>query len=382
VRGSSLLIALAIVVLALVLIAACSGRRTREEARGQRSAGRPAGPGPTPGGQAQPGDAAAGSDAAMAAAAQKLLDSAGDSRDKLALAFDDEERESWNYVPRSRAGLARGDMSEAQSDATQALLRAGLSEGGHAKVTGILRIEPILGQLEGNPSFRDPGRYHVAIFGRPGARTPWGWRFEGHHLSLNFTHAAGRVATTPAFLGANPARVPSGKHRGLRVLGAEEDLGRALLASLTGEQRRRALLSESAPSDIVTEASRRVSLDGFAGLPAAEMNDEQRAALRRLVEIYVGNFQPDLARAHLERMEAAGWARVHFAWAGSAEPGKSHYYRIHGPTHVIEYDNRGGDHIHTVVRDLEHDFGDGLLARHLRDHHHGARAARAQSPRR
>jgi Protein of unknown function (DUF3500) len=378
VRGSILLLVLALAVLALVLIAACSGRRTREGARAERSPTPPANPGPTP---APEPDDATGSDAAMAAAAQKLLDSAG-SRDRLALAFDDEERESWNYVPRSRAGLARGDMSEAEADATQALLRAGLSESGHDKVTGILRIEPILGKLEGNPSFRDPGRYHVAIFGQPGAQAPWGWRFEGHHLSLNFTHAAGRVATTPAFLGANPARVPSGPHRGLRVLGAEEDLGRALFASLTGEQRRRALVSESAPSDIVTESSRRVRLDGFAGLPAAEMTAEQRAALRRLVEVYVGDFSPDLARAHVERMEAAGWARIHFAWAGAAEPGKSHYYRIHGPTHVIEYDNRGGDHIHTVVRDLEHDFGDGLLARHLRDHHHGARAARAQSPRR
>jgi Protein of unknown function (DUF3500) len=371
VRGATMLLVLCVLVFALFLIMACSGRRARQEARGERSAARPsAAPAQAP----ETGDASAasGSAAAMAAAAQKLLDVAGDSRERLALAFDDEEREDWNYVPRSRAGLARGDMSEAQSDATQALLRAGLSDSGHAKVTGILRIEPILGQLEGNPSFRDPGRYHMAIFGRPGAQARWGWRFEGHHLSLNFTHAAGRVATTPAFLGANPARVPSGPHRGLRVLAAEEDLGRALFASLTGEQRRRALLSSSAPSDIVTEASRRVELDGFVGLPAAEMTAEQRAALRRLVEVYVGDFQPDLARAHLQRIEAGGWTRLHFAWAGSAEPGRSHYYRIHGPTHVIEYDNRGGNHIHTVLRDVEQDFGDGLLARHLRDHHGGA----------
>lgn len=314
----------------------------------------------------------------MAAAARGLLDAAGGARKQIAHGFDSDEREDWSYVPRSRAGLALGDMTEGQRYATQALLRAGLSPRGHEKVSGILRIEPILGQLEGNPSFRDPGRYHVAVFGQPG-QGAWGWRFEGHHLSLNFTHAGGRVASTPAFFGANPARVASGRHRGLRVLAEEEDLGRALLASLSDEQRSRAVLSSSAPSDIVTEASRRVALDGFEGLPAAQMSAEQRAALHKLIEVYVHNLQPELARGHLDRMEAAGLDRIHFAWAGGDRPGQSHYYRIHGPTHVIELDNRGGNHIHTVLRDLEDDFGDGLLARHLRDHHHTPSRMRART---
>jgi Protein of unknown function (DUF3500) len=388
-------------VLFLVGFLACSGRRTPEGGRGEASppratpretGGAPpaaapasgggeqevAAPGRAPGGA--PGDAPGGapgggprSGQAMAAAARALLDGAGGKRAELAVGFDSQEREDWSYVPRSRAGLALGDMTDAQRSAAHALIGAGLSPRGHDKVKGILLIEPILGQIEGNPDFRDPGRYHVAVFGRPGAAGPWGWRFEGHHLSLNFTHAGGRVATTPAFLGANPARVGTGKHKGLRVLAAEEDLGRALLASLTDEQRRRAVLSASAPSDIVTETSRRVSLPRFEGLPAAQMTAEQRAALQRLIEVYVGNLQPDLAREHLDRMEAAGLDKIHFAWAGSAAPGQSHYYRVHGPTHVIELDNRGGNHIHTVLRDLEHDFGDGLLAEHLRDHHRGGK---------
>jgi hypothetical protein len=310
--------------------------------------------------------------AALSGSAQALLEVTAGRRSAIAHRFDSDEREDWSYVPRSRAGLALGDMTGEQRAATNALLRAALSPRGFEKVEGILRIEPILGVLEGNRDFRDPGRYHVAIFGQPGADRTWGWRFEGHHLSLNVTLAGGQIATTPAFLGANPARVPDGRHNGMRVLAAEEDLGRALLASLSPEQRRRAVIASSAPSDIVTEASRRVGLKRFEGLPAADMLPDQRAALRRLIEVYVRNFQPDLARAHLERIDAAGVERIHFAWAGSAEPRRAHYYRIHGPTHVIEYDNRG-NHIHTVLRDLEHDFGEGLLADHLHKHHHGAK---------
>ena len=353
---------------ALALLVACSGNRASEgDARPAPSQApaadpRPGDAGPTPAVDAKPARAAE----ALAAAATALIE-AGDAR-RLAHPWGTDEREDWHYVPRSRAGLALGDMSASQRQATHALIGAGLSPRGHEKVRGILLIEPILGRLEGNPDFRDPGRYHVAIFGQPGARSTWGWRVEGHHLSLNFTHAGGRIATTPSFLGANPARVPGGKHAGLRVLGDEEDLGRALLASLTDEQRGRAVIAGSAPADLVTEASRRVRLSGFEGLPAADMSAAQRAALLRLIEVYASTFQPGLAKGHMDRI-AAGVERIHFAWAGSAAPGKSHYYRVHGPTHLIEYDNRGGDHIHTVFRDLEHDFGDGLLARHLREHH-------------
>lgn len=183
------------------------------------------------------------------------------------------------------------------------------------------------------------------------------------------TAAGGGVATTPAFLGANPAEVPSGPRKGLRVLAVEEDLGRAFLASLTPAQRQRAVIAPAAPPDLVTEASRRAALASFDGLPAAEMNPAQRAALLRLLEVYARNFPADVADGHLDRIARAGVERLHFAWAGGAAPKQSHYYRIHGPTHLIEYDNRGGDHIHTVFRDLQDDFGDSLLARHLQEGH-------------
>lgn len=334
------------------------------------SARSPAPPGP-------PGDPAA----TMAASAGALLAAVGtgDARGRLALPFDSDARQDWSYVPRSRAGLSLGEMTDPQRRALWALIDTGLSKIGRDKVEGILTIEPILGEIEGNRN-RDPGRYHVALFGNPAGQpatgasaagvAPWGWRFEGHHLSLHFT-VAGEVATTPAFLGANPARVPRGAHQGLRVLGREEDQGRAFLLSLSAEQRRRATISPEAPADIITRTSRRVTLRQLEGLPAAEMTDEQRAALVRLIEVYAHNFQPALARAHLERIRGAGVERLHFAWAGGDRPGQSHYYRIQGPTHLIEYDNRGGDHVHTVFRDLAHDFGESHLARHLRKDHGG-----------
>lgn len=313
----------------------------------------------------------------LTAAARALLEALDASdRGRVVLAFDSDARERWHYTPQRRQGLAIGDLAEAERAALHALLRAALGERGHAKVEGILRIEPILGQIEGNADFRDPGRYHVLLFGEPADAAPWGWRFEGHHLSINFTQVGQDVASTPAFFGANPARVPSGPDRGLRVLAEEEDTGRAFFVMLTAEQQERARIAGRAPDDIVTGNDRRARLGRFEGLPAGEMTAAQRDQLLRLIAVYTGNLHSDLARAHLARIEGAGIERVHFAWAGSVEPGRGHYYRIHGPTHLIEYDNRGGNHIHTVFRDLENDFGEDLLARHLREGHGHDRPAR------
>lgn len=367
------------IALALALAASCNSMRAQEGMRGERPA-EPPGEHRTPPAPPAPADApapalpapaasagaTASALAASAAALLKALDSG--ARAEAQLAFQSADREDWHYVPRRRAGLPIGSMDSDERAAAHALLRAGLSPEGYRKLEGVLLLESILGPLEGNPAFRDPGRYHLALFGDPG-KAPWGFRFEGHHLSLNFTQAGQAVSTTPAFFGANPAEVPSGPQKGLRVLAAEEDLARALLASLTDAQRKRAVIAATAPLDLVTEASRRAALASFEGLPAAEMTPPQRAALLRLAGVYAHNFPDDIAHGHLERIERAGVERLHFAWAGSAEPRQAHYYRIHGPTHLIEYDNRGGDHIHTVFRDLQNDFGDSLLAQHLQRGH-------------
>jgi hypothetical protein len=314
----------------------------------------------------------------MAALAGALIDAAralraafGEAGARhLTLPWDSDARRRWYYTPRQRAGVALGDMDAEQAAATRALLAVALSERGRDKVEDILTLEGILGGVEGNPGFRDPGRYHVMLFGAPSPDAPWSWRFEGHHLSLNVTQVGDAVASTPAFLGANPARVRSGPHAGLRVLAAEEDVARALFATLTEPQWGRARIAERAPDDLVTGNDTRARLSRFEGLPASELTDEQRARLWALLEVYTGNLHPALAHAHRARIEAAGVGKLHIAWAGSREPGRAHYYRVHGPTHLIEYDNRGGNHIHTVFRDLEGDFGEDLLAQHLRAHAH------------
>jgi Protein of unknown function (DUF3500) len=298
----------------------------------------------------------------------------------LALPWDSDARRRWYYTPRRRAGVALGDMGGAQAAATRALLAVVLSQRGRDKVEDILTLEGILGRVEGNPGVRDPGRYHVMLFGAPSPDAPWSWRFEGHHLSINVTQVGDAVASTPAFFGANPARVHSGPRAGMRVLAAEEDVARALFATLTEAQWTRARIAERAPDDLVTGNDPRARLARFEGLPASELTDDQRARLWDLVEVYTGNLHPVLARAHRARIERAGVGQLHIAWAGSREPGRAHYYRVHGPTHLIEYDNRGGNHIHAVFRDLEGDFGEDLLAQHLRAHQHPAPAAPSHKP--
>lgn len=310
---------------------------------------------------------------ALTDAARALRAALGDAGTRaLVLPWDSDARRRWHYTPRRRPGVALGDMDRDQAAATRALLAVALSQSGRDKVENILTLEGILGRVEGNPGFRDPGRYHVMLFGAPSPDAPWSWRFEGHHLSINVTQVGDAVASTPAFFGANPARVRSGPHAGMRVLAAEEDAARALFATLTEAQWERARIAERAPDDLVTGNDSRARLQRFEGLPASELTGEQRARLWDLIEVYTGNLHPALARAHRERIELAGAGKLHIAWAGSREPGRAHYYRVHGPTHLIEYDNRGGNHIHTVFRDLEGDFGEDLLAEHLRAHPHPA----------
>ena len=318
------------------------------------------------------GEPGAKMDAASAAQALvALLDEAG--REKALFSLDDEERFNWHFVPRSRNGLPLADMTTEQRAAAHDLLQAAMSSQGFLKASAIIELERILGLLEGRPERRDPENYYVAIFGDPSSEGPWAWRFEGHHLSLNFSSPSGLLTVTgPAFMGANPARVPSGPKAGWRPLGREEDLARALMRSFTPDQRERATIAAEAPSDILTGNDREARLDGFEGLPADAMTAEQRAILFEIVHEYAGNTATDADwRMRVENEIPAG--DIHFAWAGSLEPGEGHYYRVHAPVFLIEYDNTQNDanHVHSVWRDLENDFGGDALARHYEesDHH-------------
>lgn len=340
----------------------------------------------------------------MLDAALVFLDVLGPAlRDKVLLPFDNEERFNWHYVPtmldglpealrklfHERRGVSLKEMSSPQRTAAHALLRSALSTQGYLKATGIMIMEEVLretelalGQDVWSISFdpkvislvRDPGLYFFTIFGKPSKETAWGWRVEGHHLSLHFSSVTGElVATTPMFIGSNPAVVPHGTHAGLSLLAAEAGIARELLNSFDSQQSSQAIIAATAPEDIITGNSRKASLEMMAGLSASSMTGVQRALLIRLIQEYVTNLRPDLADAKLERIKTTEVERIHFAWAGSIDAGKPHYYRIHSPKFLIEYDNtqNNANHIHTVYRDLADDFGVDMLRLHYdRSGHH------------
>ncbi len=316
-------------------------------------------------------------------AAHRLADAASgflaalrpELRSKAALAFESPARLDWHYIPRERPGLRLREMNDAERAAAHGLLRAALSSRGYLKADSIMQLDQVLRELSRaaghEDATRDPGQYTFAIFGTPAAESVWGWRVEGHHISLNFTATPRQMmAVTPAFFGSSPARVPSGSNAGFEVLAAEDQLARDLLLSLDEGQRKIAIVEKDVPRDIVLSPGRkRDELGEPVGLAASAMTEAQRGKLMRVIEEYAHNFYDDLAEEQMSRIRQGG--EIRFSWFGAAEPGKVHYYRIHGPAFVIEYDTTQGDpnHVHTVWRDLENDFGGDILKRHYEADH-------------
>lgn len=308
----------------------------------------------------------------MAAAADRFLQTLSpEQKARAALAFDDKERFNWNFVPLqtkdrkpTRKGLPLEDMTDAQKDAAKALLRAGTSPGGYTKATTIMGLEAILRELEqGGSMVRNPGWYFVTVFGTPSKTGKWGWRIEGHHLSLNFTVENGRViGSTPAFFGANPARLLAGDQKGARVLADAEDLAIELFNSLDEEQKQVALQEKLA--DEIEQAKAAPTVGAPKGLAAAKMTDKQRATLVKLLEAYTNRMPADIAAAEMAQVREAGIDKVHFAYAGGTQPGKPHTYLIQGPTFLVEFLNVQPDsaknpanHIHSAWRNIKGDFG-------------------------
>jgi hypothetical protein len=313
--------------------------------------------------------------AAMAGAATAFLGALPEAaRRRAVIAFGDKERVNWHYVPRGREGLPFMAMPASARAAAQELMKASLSEVGYAKAVNVIRLETVLRQLETfGGLMRDPENYSVSVFGAPDSSgAPWGWRLEGHHLSLNFTLVPGKpVAVTPAFFGANPAEVRSGPLKGLRTLAREQDLGRALAQGMDASQRRRMIIAAQSLGDIVSGPGREESLSSQVGLPASDLLPAQRDLLMQLIEEYARNMRPEVADEHLRRIREGGIERIHFAWAGPIDPGHAHYYRVHGPSVLIEFDNSQNDasHIHSVWHDPRNLFGADLLRAHY-DHGH------------
>ena len=313
----------------------------------------------------------------MAEAISRFLpDLDSEQRERVAFDFDWDERLDWHYIPKPREGVPRGQMTAEQLAAADALMASGLSQMGYDKAQAIVRHEAILRRVEEREGIsqhvRETGRYFFSIFGTPGDDDPWGWRVEGHHLSVNYTVSEGRVVSaTPSFFGANPAEVKDGAEKGLRILKDEEDMGRALFLGLDDEQQRSATVFSDAPADIITGADRKVDVGDPTGLPAAAMNGHQRESLMALLRLYVERVPADVAGEALDKIESAGIYQVRFGWAGGAERGQGHYYRVQGPGFLLEYDNtqNGANHIHAVWRDVNGDFGYDALADHYHQHH-------------
>ena len=294
-------------------------------------------------------------------------------RAKTVFTLTDDERQNWHFVPLDRKGITFADLRPDQDHLVFGLLGTALGTEGWSKVTTIMSLEKILADLEKNPVRRDPEKYYLAIFGEPKAGQPWGWRFEGHHLSLNFTIAAdATVSLTPNFLGANPGEVKDGPRAGLRALADEEDLALDLVRSLTPEQQKTAILPGEAPAELITAQERKVQTLQPAGIAASALTDAQRTQLWRVISEYVDRFRPDLTANAKAALQKDG-GNLTFGWMGNTETGGPHYYRIQSPQFLFEYDNTQNNarHPHAVWRDFNGDFGADLLKAHYQQNHSG-----------
>lgn len=312
-----------------------------------------------------------------AAALELMAATAPEARRDLEQPFTDAARSDWHYTPRRRSGVAWRDMNAAQRAATTKLLRTALSEPGLDKVRAIMALEIALRQMETFGSSRDPENYAVAIFGTPSAQGSWGWRIEGHHLSLHFTLRGDQhLATLPQFMGSNPALVPrdfeGGPRKGARVLGKLEDQARQILDGLDVKQRAAAVIDERPYGDIVTRNAAKLSPLAPSGIAFAQLPHRQQSLIVELIGAFADHLRPELAEARLARVRQGGLDSIRFAWAGSTVPGKPHYFRIQGRSFLIEYDNSGGNHVHSVWRDFEGDWGRDALGDHYaKDGPHG-----------
>ena len=330
--------------------------------------------------------AAERSSAAMASAATSFLTSLSpEQRQKATFAFESDERQHWHFIPSEgfpRKGLTLKEMSEPQRERVRGLLKAGLSQRGYMTASQIMDLEALLGQLEqaarssgrgAESMVRDPEKYYVSVFGTPSSKATWGWRVEGHHVSLQFTLVNGTlVANSPFFFGSNPAEVLEGPQKGLRILAQREDTARALVMALDQTQRGQAIIQNVAPNDIVT--GNKLTADPLApvGVTAAALTPAQRDMLMQVVTAYTSAMADDIAAERMAQLKKAGLEKIAFAWAGEVERGKKHYYRVQGPTFLIEFNNtqNNGNHIHSVWRDFNGDFGRDLLREHLRTSAH------------
>ena len=305
-----------------------------------------------------------------------LLNSA--QKEKALFPFDTEERFNFHFFPKDdRKGLIIRDMDPSQRSAAMLLFKSCISDNAVKKIGDIMELEKVLMVVEKrkpDDHFRDPEKYYVSIFGIPAEGNIWGWRLEGHHITFNFSSKGNQlISGTPGFLGTNPGIVQDGPQKGKQVLKEESDRGFALLHSFTKVQMEKVLIDTTAPNEIITFVSRKALGIKPAGIWYGQMNKHQQEGFLQLLRLYIDRYTKLLADKMLKEIQAAGLENLSFAWAGAKEPmiGKPHYYRIEGPTIIIEYDNsqNNANHVHSVIRDLKNDFGGDELLEHYKTSH-------------
>ena len=303
------------------------------------------------------------------------------------LAFDDTARMKWNNLPvglRARAGMSVGNMTDEQRKLFHRILSVSLSSQGYLKTSSIMQLDNLLNQYYDTVYYRkvidsatygfvrsllwSPGNYYLAFFGNP-SDSVWGYKVEGHHLSVNFTFIKDKLSVTPFFVGTDPAEYPITVNAGLRVLGQEEDLGIKLIHLLSPAQQKKATMRSEVPGDIITAAESGKRLVDNWGLQAAQMTKQQQAVLQYIIREFVFNLEYDKAVIEYDKILKAGIDKIYFGWIGEYGEKVPHYYILNGPTFLIEFDNNGGprraaNHIHAIWREKGNEYGEDVLKKH------------------
>ena len=306
--------------------------------------------------------------------------------------FEDKKRVFWTNLPvgqMPRPGIRYGDLSDSSRLVFHRVLTEILSSQGYLKTTSIMQLDDILnvlyqkafddGQIKKELLTMtqnlkwDHGNYYISFFGMPKLDGNWSFSLGGHHIALTMTTNGKKISVSPYFIGTDPSEVKSGKYAGLRVLSKEEDYGFLLIHSLTDKQKAKAILSRSIPKDIITNPKSSQRIDTYDGISTEEFSEVQKAYLSFIIQEYVHNFEHEKAHEILDKMKKSGFKNMYFAWIGSLENNKPHYYMIHSPEFLIEYDNVGfqndGNHIHAIFREAGNDFGEDILKQHYIESH-------------
>ena len=296
-------------------------------------------------------------------------------KEQIVYEFNADDRDDWHFLPWSsyeRQGLPLKELRAEQKELVHKLLRSSLSATGYKQTTEIIGLENVLAASSGDPVYRDPERYYVSIYGDPTQEDVWMWSFEGHHVSLHFTTVADAVSYTPRFFGSNPGRIMEGEQKGFSPLVHEEDMGLQLIHMLSSEQRKMAIISDKTYNDIISFNKPVAEKPAPEGILVNNLTDDQKKLVMDIIYEYASTIPADQAMARISNIRKEELVEMRFAWAGATELGKAHYYRIQGKTFMIEFDNsqNNANHIHTVWRDFDGDFGRDLLKEHYTNHEH------------